>query len=339
MKELTKEAIYEYLSSLAKPVGSLGRWEELAVELCWIQQTLKPEVRPAEFLVFVGDHGVAAEGVTLWPSTITTVMAEQIAAGGAVSAALSDEYGIRRRVIDVGIKYPARLQDSRLAVRPIRRGTDNLFHKPAMTLREFRECIDVGIDEARMANIRGTKILLVGEMGIGNTTSASCLARLLADVPIDELIGSGAGANESSLEKKKQVVETATDRVLQRCGYEVDEAGMAEVAGFEIAAMAGCMIQAAKQGQVVLLDGTIATAAALIARKLDSDVVRSMIACHVSSEPSHGKMLQSLGLKPMLDWSMRLGEGTGALALFPLLAGAAAWCQRTSRIEDLSVPE
>jgi nicotinate-nucleotide--dimethylbenzimidazole phosphoribosyltransferase len=335
---LTEESIKKHIDALAKPIGSLGRWEDLAARLCWIQQTIAPVTAPAELVVFAADHGVIAEGVTLWPPQVTTVMVEQIACGGSVSAALSDAFGIGRRVVDVGTKVPPRIQHSRLASRRVRPGTGNLAIEPAMTLQEYHQLLEIGADEARMSYLRGSRVVILGEMGIGNTTSASCLARLLADVSLDLVVGSGAGATDASLFQKKRVVQDATDRVLERCGHDIDDTAIAAVGGLEIVAMSGFMVQAAKQQQLLLLDGMIATAAALIAEKKHPGTKDCMIAAHQSAEPSHGLMLQKLGLRPMLEWSMRLGEGTGGLALYPLLNGAAAWCRNTARIDELQLP-
>ncbi len=335
---LTEESIKKHMDGLAKPMGSLGRWEDLAARLCWIQQTVAPVTSPAELVIFAADHGVVAEGVSLWPPQVTTVMVEQIASGGSVSAALSDAYGISRRVVDVGTKIPPRMEHSRLVSNRVRPGSGNLAIEPAMTLQEYYQLLEIGADEARLSHLRGARVVILGEMGIGNTTSASCLARLLGDVPLDLVVGSGAGATDTSLAQKKSVVQDATDRVLQRCGKNIDDRAIAEVGGLEIVAMSGFMEQAAKQQQLLLLDGMIATAAALIAEQRCPGTKDKMIAAHQSAEPSHAMMLQKLGLRPMLEWSMRLGEGTGGLAIYPLLTGAAAWCKNTARIDELKLP-
>lgn len=335
---LTEESIKKHIDALAKPIGSLGRWEDLTARLCWIQQTVAPVTSPAELVIFAADHGVTAEGVTLWPPQVTTVMIEQIACGGSVSAALSDAYGINRRVVDVGTKIPPRIEHARFASRRVRPGSGNLAVEPAMTIHEFSELLEIGADEAKLSQQRGARVVILGEMGIGNTTSASCLARLLADVPLELVVGSGAGATDASLAQKKRIVQDATDRVRQRCGKNIDDSAIADVGGLEIVAMSGFMVQAAKQKQLLLLDGMIATAAALIAEERCPGTKDSMIAAHQSAEPAHNIMLQKLGLRPMLEWSMRLGEGTGGLALYPLLNGAAAWCRNTARIDDLKLP-
>lgn len=332
---LDSHSIRCYFDGLIKPPGSLGTWEDLAERLCWIQQTLHPVTTPAELIVFAADHGVVQSGVSLWPSSVTTVMIEQIATGTAASSVLATAYGIDYRVVDVGSLTPPSIDHPKLSSRRVAAGTQNLRDQPALTLHEFREAMSIGADEARMSFLRGAKVVIVGEMGIGNTTSASCLARLLADVPLEQAVGNGAGSTDASFDAKKQAVQLATDRVLERCGRSIDEAALAAVSGLEIAAMAGFYMQAAKQDQVILLDGMIATAGALIAQQYFPEVVHKLIAAHLSQEPAHIAMLEKLGLQPMLQWGMRLGEGTGGLALYPLLQGAAAWVSKMGKLTDV----
>ncbi len=332
----TKE-IRAHLDRLVKPQGSLGQWEVLAERLCIVQQSLNPIVRPAELVVFAADHGVVQAGVTLWPSMVTTVMIEQIAQGFSASGVLAQLYEVDYHVVDVGTVIPPRITHPKLSSRRIAAGTKNLLEESAMTLHEFRQALSIGVDEARQTLLRGAKVVIAGDMGIGNTTSASCLARLLADVSLSQVVGNGAGTSEQSLEKKRSVVKTATDHVMERCGRTVDEAALAAVSGFEIAAMAGFFVQCAKQKQTILLDGMIATAAALIAQQFFPEVVDQMIAAHESDEPAHAQMLARLKLSPMLKWNMRLGEGTGALALYPLLAGAAAWVTQMAKLDSLTM--
>jgi len=332
---LDTQSIRSFLDGLIKPPGSLGVWEELAERFCLIQQTIRPIATPAELIVFAADHGVVQSGVSIWPSSVTTLMIEQIATGKAASAVLAAEFGIEYHVVDVGSATPPSIIHPKLSSRRIAAGTRNLQEEPAMTLHEFREAMSIGADEARMSFLRGAKVVLVGEMGIGNTTSASCLARLLADVPVEQAVGVGAGSTDDSRHAKLNAVQVATDHVLERCGRSIDESALAAVSGFEIAAMAGFYIQAAKQHQVILLDGMIATAGALIAQQYYPEVIHNMIAAHESQEPAHAAMLERLTLEPMLRWGMRLGEGTGALALYPLLKGAAAWVSKMGKITEV----
>lgn len=370
---LSEAEIDRHIHGLCKPPGSLGRWEAAAKRLCWIQQTLRPSVKPAELIIFAADHGVVEEGITLWPTSVTTCMVETIAQGRSASAALSAEYGIDWRVVDVGCKIPPRIEHPRLVRAAVGPGTNNLARGPAMSAAQFEQAMSVGAEQARGAVARGAKSLIIGEMGIGNTTAAACLAAWLADLPIDSAVGSGAGATEASLRKKREVVAEALRRMerlsktrmspssVEQLSSIVPKASLGsselptvgysqnwnnwgqlfyhEICGFEIAAMAGCMLEAARSKITILLDGMICTSAALIAHSIDPKVVDSMIAGHQSAEPSHCLMLERLGLKPMLEWEMRLGEGTGALAAYPLLMGACAWLSTMARIDELSLPE
>lgn len=335
---LTSAQIQSHLDSLAKPHGALGRWEELAAHLCRIEQSTAPEIRPAELLVFAADHGFALSGIGDVVRGMTTVMMEQMAIGGTVAAVVAESYGIDRRVVDVGAARPARVSHPKLANRSVRSGTDDISHAPAMSLSELRESWKIGMDEARMSQLRGSKVLILGAMGTGGELVASCLARLLADAPLDSVWETESTPLFSEPVAARSLIESATDRVLQRSGYEIDDAGLAEVCGLEIIAMAGAIAQAAKQRQVVLLDGVVSTSAALIAERMVPGSVGSMIAAGRSGTRIHDLMLEKLGLSPYLNWNIRQDEGSNALALYPLLLGAAAWCRKTIPTSELIFP-
>ncbi len=337
LSPLTKESIQAYIDQLCKPLGSLGRWEKIAARLCWIQQTLKPSVRPAELLIFAADHGVIEEGVTLWPSAITTCMVETIANGRSASAALASEYGLDYRIIDVGCQIAPSIKHERLIRQSVANGTNNLAAGPAMSLDQFQAAINIGRQQSQSSYDRGARTIIVGEMGIGNTTAAACIASLLTQSNIEQVVGQGAGATDDSLKRKRKVIQNAIDR-LQGCDPN-DPTTIAEVCGFEIAAMAGSMLEAAELKMTIVLDGMICTSAALIAQAFNSKVVDQMIAGHQSAEPSHRIMLQQLDLEPVLEWEMRLGEGTGALAAYPLLAGACALVSHMACIHELQLPK
>ncbi len=293
-------------------------------------------MRPAELLIFAADHGVVEEGVTLWPSAITTCMVETIASGKSASAALAIEYGLEYRVIDVGCKIPPTLEHKRLIRQSISKGTNNLATGPAMSHEQFHAAIEVGREQVRSSFDRGARTVIIGEMGIGNTTAAACIACWLTGADADQVVGQGAGATEESLHLKRLVIRLAIERLERRDPKDVT--CIAEICGFEIAAMAGCMLEAAKLKMTIVLDGMICTAAALIAQAIDSSVIARMIAGHQSAEPSHRIMLDKLGLEPVLEWEMRLGEGTGALAAYPLLSGACAWISNMACIHELKLP-
>ena len=325
------------LDSLAKPRGSLGRLEAIAARLAETQGTLAPVTKPRKIVLFAADHGCVAAGVTAWPSAVTQLMIGTIAAGKAASSVLAADTGTALALVDVGSLGPA-LEAAPAFYRhaPVAAGTANLAKGPAMTEIEFDAAWAVGRQEAGKAIAEGCKVLAAGEMGIGNTTPAACLAALLADVSIEDAVGPGAGADASTLVRKRKVAATAVAHARPLLA-EHAKAAIAEVAGFEIAAMAGFYAAAAEAGATVVLDGYVSGAAALIAVRLKPESLRSMIAGHRSAEPGHAGVLAALGLEPVFDWNMRLGEGTGALLAMPILDAAAAILTHMATLEELGV--
>jgi nicotinate-nucleotide--dimethylbenzimidazole phosphoribosyltransferase len=296
--------------------------ERLAERLAVTQGTLKPRTRPRRLLIFAGDHGVVAEGVGIWPSAVTAAMIGLVAEGRAASSALARACGTDLVLVDVGSLAP---RDAGPVVldRHVARGSANLAMEPALTAAQFEAAFQVGAEEARRAAADGCRIIAVGELGIGNTTPASCLISLLTGRDPDALVGPGAGATEATLARKRRVVAAAVARVRPRLALD-PLAAMAEVGGYEIAALAGAITAAARAGVTVVLDGMVTLAAALIARQLDPGALNTAIAAHAGAEPAHGVALESLGLQGFIDWQLRLGEGTGALLLMPMLDAAAA---------------
>jgi nicotinate-nucleotide--dimethylbenzimidazole phosphoribosyltransferase len=321
---LTPADIRRHLDQLTKPPGSLGRLEALAVRLAAIQQTIAPRTRPRRLVLFAADHGVVAEGVTAWPAAVTHQMVRNITAGGAASSVLARTTGTDLRVIDVGTLGPDLGNVSGYACRKVRAGSRNLAQEPALTVEEFERALSVGREQALVAATDGMRLVAAGEMGIGNSTPASCLTAILANVPVEMAVGRGAGADDAQLARKRAVVAAAA--LAQRdLLHREPSAAIAAVAGLEIAALAGFFMAAADHGLTVVLDGYIATAAALAGERLGPGTSAAMIAAHRSAEPGHAAALAQLGLEPFLDaWSMRLGEGTGALLLLGLLDAAAA---------------
>lgn len=332
---ISEDMVWARLDALAKPQRSLGRLEALAVRLAMTQQRIDPVTRPRRIVLFAADHGVVARGVSAWPSAVTGLMVGTIAAGRASSSALAAAQTCDLRLVDVGVAtpLPGPYPDfhRQAAVAP---GTADLSTGPAMTVAQFDAAWDVGVDEAKRARAEGYAVLIAGEMGIGNTTAAACLTALLAGVAPEIAAGRGAGADDGALAVKRAIVGEAS----RRARSVADPRGaIAGVAGFEIAAMAGYFAQGAASRATVLLDGYVATAAALVAERLAPGTANAMIAAHQSAEPGHGAALAALGLDPLLDWQMRLGEGTGALVALPLLDSAAALLRDVALLADLGV--
>lgn len=331
---MTHDEIARHLDALTKPPGSLGRLEELAARLCFVQQTLAPKTRPRRLILFAADHGVVAEGVSAWPSEVTGLMIRNILSGGAASSALARATDTELLLVDVGAVSDPLPEQPGYVIAKVRSGTRNLAREPALTVAEFDRAWDVGAAQARNAAADGVRVVAAGEMGIGNTTAAACLAVLLAGVPVERAVGRGAGADDATLARKRAVVELAT----RAQAAPVEKGAIAAVSGLEIAAIAGFFATASAAGLTVVLDGFIATAAALVAEKLAPGTRANLIAAHRSAEPGHEPMLAALELAPLLDnWQMRLGEGTGALLAMPLLDAAAAMVRDMATFDQVGI--
>lgn len=331
---LNDHAISAHLDALAKPRGSMGRLEAVAADLARIQQRLDPVTRPRRLILFAADHGVVADGVSAWPQAVTGAMMATIAAGKATSSTLAAAHDCDFELIDAGSAFPpdgAALPPPQI----LAGGTHSLARGPAMTAEQFAAAWDLGENAARRAADAGVTVLLLGEMGIGNTTPAACLTMLLAGADSDTATGRGAGADDEILVRKRAIVTAAAARAVVMLGAD-PRAAIAEVAGFEIIAMAGCFAEGARRRMTLLLDGYVATAAALVAERLCPGTATMMIAAHQSAEPGHAAALAQLRLAPLLDWQMRLGEGSGALVALPLLDSAAALIGKVALLSEVT---
>jgi nicotinate-nucleotide--dimethylbenzimidazole phosphoribosyltransferase len=284
-------------------------------------------------VLFVADHGVVEDGVSIWPASVTTAMIRTILRERSASVVLAHQHSTDWRLVDVGSLALPEITSPRYQVCKVRSASRNLGREPALSVQEFHQAWAIGTAQADDAAAAGMRLLLVGEMGIGNTTPSSCLAALLANVPLELAVGRGAGADDAVLQRKRTVVSLALERA-RRMNDPIE--AIASVAGLEIVAMAGLFAQAAKRKLPVILDGFVTTAAALIAEQLVAGTTENMIAAHRSAEPGHLAMLEHLGLSPALsDWGMRLGEGTGALLLLPMLDAVAALLGEMATIDEV----
>jgi len=318
-------AVLARLDSLTKPPGSLGRLEDLAVQIAGLQGTDRPRAARKLVVVMAADHGVCAEGISAYPQAVTAQMVANFNAGGAAINVLARHAGARVLVIDIGVAGPipgAGHRDHRVAA-----GTRNLLHEPAMTLAQACQALEIGIALAQAETADGLDLLAGGDMGIGNTTSSSILTALLTGADSTAVVGPGTGLDADAMARKRIVVAQA---VAQHAAWRnaaggADGAGLhllAAVGGFEIAGLAGLILGAASRGVPFVLDGFITTAAALVAVNFCPAVRDFLIASHQSAEPGHVLALDHLGLRPLLQWQLRLGEGSGAALVFPLLEAA-----------------
>ncbi len=322
-------------AALAKPPGSLGVLERVVARLGAATGTAMPVVPQAPaLLVCAADHGVHAQGVTPWPQAITTAMTGVIAGGGATVNAFARTAGVAVTVLDVGCAV-APEPTFKLRSARVRAGTADLSQGPAMTLEEAARAVMAGANAADELISSGTDLLALGDMGIANTTASAALVAAITRRPAAEVTGAGAGADPDTVTLKTRIVAEAVGRLAADADAMTV---LAHVGGLEHAALVGAMLQAAARQVPVVLDGVITDAAALVAASLAPAVVDHLIAGHRSTEPGAAAALDHLGLEPLLDLDLRLGEGTGAVLAVPLLQAAVAALHQTVTISSLAPP-
>lgn len=312
-------ALRKLLDEKAKPVGSLGQLEDLAVQIGLIRGALKPVLGRAQSIIFAGDHGLTDEGVSSHPPEVTAAMVQNFLAGGATISAFTRIVGAELSVVDAGVKFPISPGPGFISAR-IADGTRNSAIEPAMTQEQCDAALDKGMTLAREAVAAGVDILAPGEMGIGNTASASLIVHRLASAPLDIVVGRGAGLDNYGLERKRAALAKAAARTDVTNPRDV----MAEFGGFEIAMMCGFMLGAAAENRIVVVDGFIAGAAALTTCRIAPNARERMVFAHRSLEPGAKVVLDTLEADPLLDLEMRLGEGSGAALAIPLVRAATA---------------
>jgi nicotinate-nucleotide--dimethylbenzimidazole phosphoribosyltransferase len=329
------EAARDLQSRLTKPAGSLGALEELSIRLAGLAGTCPPPLpAPAAVAVFAGDHGVHAQGVTPWPQEVTAQMVANFVAGGAVVNAFARQVGATVTVVDVGVAADLDPAPG-LLIGKIRPGTRDLSVEPAMTRDEAVRALGVGIEVADRLIADGARVLLTGDMGIANTTPSAALIAAFTGAGADAVTGRGTGVDDETLARKVLVVRNAVDRLAADDPIGV----LAAVGGLEHAAIAGYILAAAARRVPVILDGVIAVSAALVAAALAPDAVIAMIAGHRSAEPGATVALDHLGLEPMVDLGLRLGEGTGALLALPIVGGAVRVLHDVATFDSAGVSE
>ena len=324
-------AARERHARLAKPAGSLGVLEDLGAHLAAIAGTCPPPPpAPATVAVFAGDHGVVRSGVTPWPQEVTATMVGAFAAGTATVSAFARQVGADVVCVDVGVATNLPAHPAVLA-RNVRRGTDDMAAGPAMSLDDARAALDVGAQVAADLVAGGARCLLTGDMGIGNTTPSAALIVALCRRPATVVTGRGTGVDDALFAKKVHVVARAAARAVGRPPLEV----LAECGGLELAAIAGFCVGGAAARVPVVLDGVIALAAAVVADALAPTCRGYLIGGHRSVEPGASIALAHLGLDPLLDLDLRLGEGTGALLALPLVQAAARALTEVALLDEL----
>lgn len=311
----------DHQSQLTKPPGSLGRLEEIAVRLAAMQQTQAISLDKVHIVVFAADHGVAAEGVSAFPQAVTTEMVKNFARGGAAISVIARELGASLEVVDVGSVIPTGplegVVDNRIAA-----GTANMASQPAMDENQLAEALLAGQDAVMRGLNQGMQLFIGGDMGIANTTAATAIACAVLKQPALNLTGPGTGLDESGVKHKAAIIQSVLAIHANSLNTPLDI--LRHVGGFEIAALCGAYVTCAQQGVPFVVDGFIASSAALVAVNIQPDVKHWMFMAHRSAEPGHRCMVEAIGMEPLLDLGMRLGEGSGAAVAVPLLRMAVA---------------
>jgi nicotinate-nucleotide--dimethylbenzimidazole phosphoribosyltransferase len=322
--------LQQLLDNKTKPVGALGRLEALALRVACILGSTAPVLDAPQMLVCAGDHGLAARGVSAYPSDVTWQMVENFLAGGAAVSVLARQHRLNLTVVDCGVRHDFAPREG-LLVRKVAPGTADASLGPAMSMAQCEQAIANGM--ALMRDLPGNAVLL-GEMGIGNSSAAAMLLARISGQDIDACTGAGTGLDAAGRAHKRKVLRG----VLELHAAATDPlAALAALGGFEIATLVGAVLQAAQERRVIVLDGFIASAAVLVANALRPHVVQRCIAAHESAEPGHRLLLNYLELQPLLQLDLRLGEGSGAALAWPLLESACCILRDMASFESAGV--
>lgn len=328
-----RQYLQEKIDNLTKPKGSLGMLEDIAMQIGWIQQTLSPKLNNPCHIVFAGDHGIAAEGVSPSPQEVTYQMIANFWAGGAGVNFLSRQHNFELKVVDAGVNFDFKPGDP-IIDKKIRKSTRNYLHEAAMTIEEMELAIERGAECVQSCFDEGCNVIGFGEMGITNTSSSSLWMTYLTDIPLDQCIGAGCDHTGSIINHKYNVLKASMDI------YKGDKSVidiMRYFGGYEMVMAVGAMLKAAELKMVILVDGFIMTNCMLVASKLNKEVSNYAIFGHQGDEAGHKLVLEHLGAKPILHLGLRLGEGTGALCAYPIIQSALHMINEMNSFKEIQV--
>lgn len=330
------EALQSKIDHKTKPLGALGKLEQLALQIGLVQNSLEPRLNKPVMLVFAGDHGVVAAGVSPYPQEVTHQMVLNFLAGGAGINVFAEQNNVAIRVVDAGVNHVFAanhaLIDAKVAM-----GTSNFLDTPAMSLMQCEQALARGARLAASEIKAGSNVLGFGEMGIGNTSSAAALMSILCGLPAAKCVGRGTGLDDAGLQKKITVIKQAIKHHALDARDPIKV--LATFGGFEIAMMTGAMLGAAEQKALLIIDGFIASAALLVAAKMQPTVLDYCVFAHCSDEAGHRLLLDHLSVQPLLDLGLRLGEGTGAALAYPLIQAAVNFLNQMASFESAQVSE
>jgi len=328
-----EEFIQKKINSKTKPLGALGMLEGLAQQLALVLSKDKIELNKPTLLVFAGDHGIAEEGISIAPSAVTQQMVMNFLEGGAAINCFCRTHNMAMEVIDAGILLP--IDDVRLTQQSLGRGTRNFSKHAAMNLTDVDKGLQRGADVVRKHLRAGTNVFGFGEMGIGNTSCAAAIMAALMNIEVSSCVGRGTGIDDAAFAKKVALIEQAI--AMHKQDLTTPQQILACVGGFEVTQMTGAMLAAAEGQSIILVDGFIATAAAMLAIAIAPEAKQYMVFCHQSQEQGHQLMLQHLGVTALLSLDLRLGEGTGAVLAYPLLQAAASFYNDMASFADAGI--
>lgn len=344
--ETMRAEIQDKIDNLNKPKGSLGVLEELAMQICMVQQTLSPRLSHPCHLLLGGDHGIEREGVSVSPRDVTWQQMINFTRGGGGVNMFCRQHGFKLRIVDTGVDYDLSKIDG-IIDRKIACGTKNFLYEPAMSEQEYDQAIDNGAKLAEECAAEGCNIICVGEMGIANTSPSSIWMHLFGNIPLDECIGVGAGLNNPGLLHKREVLRQAVERFQTNTGLSSQSlcsltgqsvrVPLSYFGGFEMITAIGVMLRAAELKMLIMVDGFIMSACALAACRLVPEVRNYMIFGHCGDESGHKRMLELMKARPLLHLGMRLGEGTGALCSYPIIVSAVNMVNEMNNFQNAKI--
>lgn len=328
------EQLQEKINLKTKPLGALGYLEELAFKIGTIQKSLNPKLISPHILVFAADHGIASEGVSAYPSDVTAQMVQNFLNGGAAINVFCQQNSIELKIIDAGVNYHFTDND-KLISQKVALGSRNMLYDKALSKSELNDCLGYGARAVKMITESDCNVIGFGEMGIGNTSSASLLLSALLNEPIEDFTGRGTGVDDEQLQHKLNVLKkvqlfhkntsSSPIEILQNFG------------GLEIAQMVGAMQEAYHQNMIILIDGFIATAAFMVLYSMDKNYLNNALFCHQSDEIGHKIVLDHLQVKPILQLNLRVGEGTGCAIAYPIIESAVKFLNEMSSFDDANI--
>ena len=328
--------IQQKIDNLNKPKGSLGRLEELAMQVCLIQQTMEPSTAHPCHLLLGGDHGIEREGVSVSPREVTWQQMINFTRGGGGVNMFCRQHDFKLRIVDVGVDYDLS-NVSGIINRKIACGTKNFLYEPAMSEEEFDRAIAVGVDLVDACIAEGCRVLSIGEMGIANTSPSSIWMHLFGNIPLEECIGAGAGLDTPGIRHKYEVLSQAVEHYHHWSENQSQVAPLRYFGGYEMIAAIGAMLRAAEQHLIILVDGFIMTACAIAAIRLYPAAQDYMVFSHCGDESGHKRMLDIVDAKPLLSLGLRLGEGTGALCAFPIVDSAVRMMNEMNNFDNAKI--